>query len=50
MDIEKSPVAKQQYEQLGGGSIPKVLIGDRMIVGFIPSAFDAALEKVVAAK
>lgn len=50
MDIEKSPLAKQQYEQLGGGSIPKVLIGDRMIVGFIPKAFDAALAKLPAAK
>jgi len=50
MDIEKSPVAQQHYQQLGGGSIPKVLIGNRMIVGFIPSAFDAALAKVVSAK
>jgi mycoredoxin len=50
MDIEQSPVARQQYEQLGGGSIPKVLIGNRMIIGFIPSAFDAALAKVAAAK
>lgn len=50
MDIENSPVAKQQYQQLGGGSIPKVLIGNRMIVGFVPSAFEAALAKVVLAK
>ena len=46
MDIEKSPVAKQQYAQLGGGSIPKVLIGNRMIVGFVPSAFETALRAV----
>lgn len=50
MDIEKSEAAKQQHLALGGGPIPKVLIGDRMIVGFIPSAFDAALSKVTAAK
>jgi glutaredoxin len=50
MDIEKSPAAKQQFDQLGGGTVPKVLIGNRMIVGYVPSAFDAALEKIVAVK
>ncbi len=50
MDIEKSAVARQHYEQLGGGSIPKVLIGNRMIVGYIPSAFESALAKVASTK
>jgi glutaredoxin len=48
MDIEKSEAARQQHIALGGGPVPKVLIGNRMIVGFIPDAFDAALSKVVA--
>lgn len=50
MDIEKSETAKRQHQELGGGTIPKVLIGNRMIAGFIPSAFDAALSKVAASK
>jgi glutaredoxin len=45
LDIEKSPAAAKQYAQLGAGGIPKVLIGDRMIGGFVPTAFDAALAR-----
>lgn len=45
LDIEKSPVAAKQYAQLGAGGIPKVLIGNRMIGGFAPAAFEAALAK-----
>lgn len=51
LDIENSALAQQQFKQLaGGGTIPKVIIGNRMIVGFVPDAFEAALKNLVPAK
>ncbi|MDC8759758.1 glutaredoxin family protein [Janthinobacterium fluminis] len=44
LDIEKSPEAKRQHLQLGGGGVPAVLIGKRRIQGFDAAALDAALE------
>lgn len=46
IDVEKTPGAMQQFRKLGGGAIPKVLIGNRMIVGFVPDAFEKALQNV----
>ena len=42
MNVDKSPVARQQYERLGGGGVPMVLIGNRRISGYLPEVFDEA--------
>lgn len=32
--VDQSPAARQQFDQLQGGSVPMLFIGDRRIVGF----------------
>lgn len=32
--VDQSPAARQQFDQLRGGSVPMLFIGDRRIVGF----------------
>ena len=44
LDIEKSPLAATQHQALGGGGVPVVLVGNRKIVGFDPSALDEAIK------
>lgn len=44
LDIEKSPEAAAQHKALGGGGVPRLLIGDNKIVGFKPQAIDQALQ------
>ncbi|MFC4160119.1 glutaredoxin family protein [Chitinimonas lacunae] len=46
LDVEKSPVAARQFQQLGGQGYPLVLIGDRKFQGFEPSAFAEALQRL----
>ncbi|WP_258000745.1 glutaredoxin family protein [Janthinobacterium sp. ROICE36] len=46
LDIEKSPAAKKAHEELGGGGVPVVLIGNRKIQGFNTGALEAALKKI----
>lgn len=47
IDIEASPNAAKQFAKLGAGSdIPKVLIGNRQIVGFKPKEFESAIKLV----
>lgn len=46
MDIEKSQQARQQHRELGGGGVPVVLIGGRLIRGYVPRSFDAALAAI----
>lgn len=45
VDIESSATAAMQFAKLGeGSSIPKVLIGNRQIVGFKPKEFESAIK------
>ncbi len=44
LDIEKDKDAAQQHVKLGGGGVPKLLIGNRKIQGFAPDAIDEALK------
>ncbi len=46
LDIEKSPAAKKAHEELGGGGVPVVLIGNRKIQGFNTGALEAALKRI----
>lgn len=46
LDIEKSPLAAKQFAQLSGEGVPKVVIGNRLIWGYAPKAFDAALKEL----
>lgn len=45
-DIEKSPRAKQEYQSLGGGGVPLILVGNKTgthkLSGFSVARFDAA--------
>ena len=45
-DIEKSEKAKREFNQLGGTSVPLIIIGNRRIDGFNQPAIEAALEKL----
>lgn len=45
LDIEKNTLAAKQHLELGGGGVPKILIGDRKIQGFMPEVIDAALKQ-----
>lgn len=49
-DIEHDPAAARQFKDLGGSAVPRVLIGNRMIAGYIPSGFDDALARLVRVK
>jgi mycoredoxin len=42
-DIADSGIGSQQFHALKGESVPIVLIGNRLITGYNPSAFDAAI-------
>lgn len=48
-DIEKSSQAKKEYQKLGGGGIPLILVGNRTgtqkISGFSVARFDKAYRK-----
>lgn len=47
LDVERQPEHQRQLQSLGEGhAVPVVLIGRRMIVGYQPKAFDAALAQV----
>lgn len=44
-DVQKSERAQKEFAQLGGNSVPVVLIGDRQIRGFNQAALESALKK-----
>lgn len=46
-DIEKSVTAKRQYDNLGGGGIPLVLVDRQIVRGYNPSLVVEYLEKLV---
>lgn len=43
LDVERSSDAATRHAQLGGGGVPVVVIGRRLIRGYQPEAFAAAL-------
>ena len=43
MDIERSRVALQQYDQLGGGGVPILVVNDKIIRGYNPDKMLAVL-------
>lgn len=45
-DVIGSSKAGQEFKALGGGSVPIVLIGNRMIRGYLPREFDEALAEL----
>lgn len=44
LDIEKSELARQQHQALGGGGVPVVLVGNRKIIGFNAPALTEAVK------
>lgn len=48
-DVQHDAAAALQFKQLGGESVPRVLIGDRLILGYVPSGFDDALARLAKA-
>jgi mycoredoxin len=46
LDVDQSPQARSEFSKLGGGGVPLLLIGNRRIQGFNPSAIGAALKKI----
>lgn len=40
LDVEADATAKQQFNALGGGGVPVILVGDTRINGFDAAAFD----------
>ncbi|UGQ47116.1 glutaredoxin family protein [Massilia endophytica] len=43
-NVDKSESARKKYSELKVKSVPAILIGDRLIMGFKPDAIDAALK------
>src|SRR4051812_14238644 len=41
LDVEKSEAGRKGYESLGGGGVPIILVGDKVMRGFSPNAFEA---------
>ena len=42
-NVGKDPTARQELMELGLMSLPVILIGDKRLTGFNPTAIDAAL-------
>jgi mycoredoxin len=45
-DVDKTEKGKHDFGELGGKSVPVILIGDRKLVGFDQTAIDAALDQL----
>ena len=45
MDVVKSRLARQQYDEMGGRGVPIVVVGNTIIRGYNPDAVVAALYK-----
>jgi glutaredoxin len=45
LDIEKDPEGRKRYQQLGGGGVPMVIIGNSVLKGFDKEAILEMLEK-----
>ena len=43
IDVEKSPDGRQAFQHLGGTGVPLIVVGDKTMTGFNPSALDAML-------
>ncbi len=41
IDVEKSEDGKRRYKELGGGGVPIILVGSKLMQGFSEEAFDA---------
>lgn len=41
IDVEKTADGRKRYEELGGGGVPIILVGNRMMQGFSAGAFEA---------
>lgn len=41
IDVEKSDDGRRRYKELGGGGVPIILVGNRMMQGFSEEAFEA---------
>ena len=41
LDVEKSAAGRKGYEALGGGGVPIILVGEKMMRGFSPQSFEA---------
>lgn len=46
LDIEQSEQARKQHAALGGGGVPMLLVGDRKMTGFNPSALQSAIKEL----
>jgi glutaredoxin len=40
-DIERSPEGRAEYQRLGGGGVPLILIGEQRMSGFSEARFDS---------
>jgi len=45
-DVDKSDKGRRDFGELGGQSVPVILIGNRKLVGFDPKTIDAALNQL----
>ncbi len=39
-DIDRSPAARQEFERLGGGGVPLILVGEARLQGFSKGGFE----------
>lgn len=45
LDIERDPLGRKRYQQLGGGGVPMVIIGNSVLKGFDPQSILETLER-----
>lgn len=43
-DVEKSAMGRQEFAKLGGGGVPVIKVGSKVIRGYAPDAIKRALE------
>jgi mycoredoxin len=44
VDVQTSEIAAKKHAELGGGGVPVIIIGNRLIRGFQPDVFQEALK------
>lgn len=45
IDVEKSDDGRRRYQELGGGGVPIILVGSKMMQGFSEDAFESLRKK-----
>ena len=45
IDVEKSESGRKEFKELGGGGVPLIIVGDKVMRGFSAKSFEALAKK-----